>query len=112
MNPEQRMALRIVGVVIFACALAFNIIVPNMGDPNEIRLMDNLCNAQLDVLGNQINIGEIGQLVLDKGLDCNKIHIVRMGLDYSWVAMALGVAMFFIGVWAGLGKKGRKEMSV
>ena len=108
MNYPQRAVLRIVGVLLFLFALIFNIFL--MPQAGHTIIADEICNARIDIAGNDLEVGQFSQNVLDYGNDCRKVHWIRLGLDYSWVVMAGGVVLFSIGVWAGLGAKGKKEI--
>lgn len=63
--------------------------------PN-IRMADNICN--------------VAGLFGGSGTECVKVHFLRLGVDYSWILFVVGAVLFFIGVWVGLGAKGKKEI--
>jgi hypothetical protein len=108
MNKPQRFALRLIGFMLFAFALIF--IIYSMPHAQDVRMADSICNAQLDIMGLNMQVGQFAQNVLDYRGDCNRIHLLRLGVDYSWVILVVGAILFFIGVWTGLGVKEKKEI--
>ena len=109
MNRPQRMMIRIIGFTLFFFALTFSIMISTPFS-QDIRVSDNICNAQLNIMGYDVEIGQLAQDVLRYEEECRKIHILRLGVDYSWILLTVGAVLFFIGVWAGLGAKGKKEI--
>lgn len=108
MNYPQRATLRVTGVLLFALVLVFNIIV--MPQAQDVRMAEDICNAKINIGGLNAEIGRLAQEVLNYRSECNKVHLMKLGLDYSWIILVVGVVLFFIGVWAGLGKKAKNEI--
>lgn len=108
MNKQQRIMLRATGWTLFILGLAFNIII--MPNAHDITMADNICNAKIELAGYEIELGLVTQMALNNQEKCTHIHFLRLGIDYAWISLALGSIMFFIGVWAGLGVKGKREM--
>jgi len=108
MNHSQARMLKGLGVFLFLLAGIF--IAYSYQSAQDIRMADGICNAQVDVVGYKVEIGQFAQRVLDYEGDCNKIHLLRLGVDYSWIVFALGIIMFFVGIWGGLGDKGKKSL--
>ena len=108
MNYPQRMLLRITGFMLFVLALTF--IIYSTPYAQDIRIADSICNAEINVMGYDVEIGQYAQNILNNREECVKVHFLRLGVDYSWVVLVVGVVMFFIGIWAGLGDREKKEI--
>lgn len=99
---------RATGFILFMLGISFSIII--MPNAQDIRMADNICNAKIEVMGHTLEIGSVAQIAFNSQEKCAQIHFLRLGVDYAWIAMSIGTILFFIGVWAGLGAKGKKEI--
>jgi len=108
MNYPQRAMLRILGVLLFLAGLIISIFF--MSSVTDIRMADNICKAQLNVYGQDVPIGYYAQIISDSEADCSKAHFLRIVVDYAWILLVVGAILFFVGVWAGLGARQKKEI--
>ena len=77
-----------------------------MPHAQDIRILDDVCTVQIYGM----EVGQFAQNTLGYEKECNRMHLLRLGVDYSWIFLVIGAILFFIGVWAGLGAKGRREI--
>lgn len=107
MKKDQMFILVIVGFLLVAITLIFYVITYKSVDINNVYLADKLCNSQIEILGNEIDIGQIGQSVFDLSRDCSKVHMIKLGLNYLWIVGVIGMILWFIAIFsmAGLDKK-------
>lgn len=64
-------------------------------EKSQIRSAYELCNYELEVLGQNVQVGMIGQELLDKEAECRSIYYDTLILDYGWWGYLLG-AIFIV----------------
>jgi len=100
--------IRIIGFTLFILGLSFIMII--MPNAQDIRIADSVCNAEIDIMGYKVEIGLVTQIALNSQKQCSQIHLLRLGVDYAWILLVVGSILFFVGVWAGLGAREKKEI--
>jgi len=102
MNKRQRSFLRIIGALIFLISFLIPVYFHYYPQVKETILNANLiCNLEVS----DINIGEVGQQILDTQDECLKAHNLSLLIKYNWVIYIIGIVLWAVGLWKGLGEK-------
>lgn len=69
-------------------------------DKYDISAINQACNAKINLLGQEINLGSMGQKLLGEEDTCRRIYYHSMVLQYGWLGYFIGfiliITSFFI----------------
>ena len=62
-------------------------------DKYDISTINQACNAKINLLGQEINVGSFGQKLLGEEDTCRSMYYHSMVIQYGWWGYVLGVIL-------------------